>query len=194
MAPTSGNGNGTVTVSFAANTSTTEDKVAHITVSTTAEVEVKSYTVTVTQQKVASSGEEKTLTITVSDYVSSFATETDATYGAGYSATIQGVKVGYYKYQSTSNAVAPSSDHFRVYKSSVLYLSVSGGKIKNVVMTCTGSSNCKNMTALVGGGTATSDGNVTLTWTPSAPASPIVAQASEAQNRIKELKITYITD
>ena len=49
------------------------------------------------------------------------------------------------------------------------------------------------MTALVGGGTATSD-DVTLTWTPSAPASPIVAQASEAQNRIKELKITYITD
>jgi len=194
VAPASGNGNGTVTVSFAANTSTTEDKVAHITVRTTAEVEVKSFTVTVTQQKVASSGEEKTLTIMVSDYVSSFATETDATYGAGYSATIQGVKVGYYKYQSTSNAVAPSSDHFRVYKSSVLYLSVSGGKIKNVVMTCTGSGNCKNMTALVGGGTATSDGNVTLTWTPSAPASPIVAQASEAQNRIKELKITYITD
>ena len=193
VAPASGNGNATVTVTFAANTSTTEDKVAHITVSTTAEVEVKSFTVTVTQQKVASSGEEKTLTIMVSDYVSSFATETDATYGAGYSATIQGVKVGYYKYQSTSNAVAPSSDHFRVYKSSVLYLSVSGGKIKNVVMTCTGSNYCKNMTALVGGGTATSD-DVTLTWTPSAPASPIVAQASEAQNRIKELKITYITD
>ena len=192
VAPASGNGNGTVTVSFAANTSTTEDKVAHITVSTTAEVEVKSFTVTVTQQKVASSGEEKTLTFVIDDIKGNFSAETDATYKAGFSATVQGIKIGYYLHQSSSDMVA-CTDLLKVYKNGVLCLTASGAKIKNVVMECSSTSYCAKMTTLVGGGTCTAS-STTLTWTPEAPASYIVAQATEKQNRIKKMTVTIITD
>ncbi len=192
VTPASGNGNATVTVSFAANTSTTEDKVAHITVSTTAEVEVKSYTVTVTQQKVASSGEEKTLTFVIDDIKGNFSAETDATYKAGFSATVQGIKIGYYLHQSSSDMVA-CTDLLKVYKNGVLCLTASGAKIKNVVMECSSTSYCAKMTTLVGGGTCTAS-STTLTWTPEAPASYIVAQATEKQNRIKKMTVTIITD
>ena len=192
VAPASGNGNGTITVSFAANTSTTEDKVAHITVSTTAEVEVKSYTVTVTQQKVASSGEEKTLTFVIDDIKGNFSAETDPTYKAGFSATVQGIKIGYYLHQSSSDMVA-CTDLLKVYKNAVLCLTASGAKIKSVVMECSSTSYCANMTTLVGGGTCKAS-STTLTWTPEAPASYIVAQATEKQNRIKKMTVTIITD
>ena len=156
-------------------------------VSTTANVDTKSYTVVITQNKKSEGGEP--LTVVINDVKSSFAAETDATYGAGFSATVEGVKIGYYKYNSTSAAVA-ATDLMKVYKNSALVLS-SSQKIASVVLTCT-SNYCKDMTPVVGEGTAKADETaLTITWTPASPANTIVAAATNAQIRVTKMVITF---
>lgn len=187
ISPASGTGKGEITVTFAANESTESAKTYSVVVSTTANVDTKSYTVVITQNKKSEGGEP--LTVVINDVKSSFAAETDATYGAGFSATVEGVKIGYYKYNSTSAAVA-ATDLMKVYKNSALVLS-SDNKIASVVLTCT-SGYCKDMTPVVGEGTAKADETaLTITWTPASPANTIVAAATNAQIRVTKMVITF---
>ncbi len=187
ISPASGTGKGEITVTFAANESTESAKTYSVVVSTTANVDTKSYTVVITQNKKSEGGEP--LTVVINDVKSSFAAETDATYGAGFSATVEGVKIGYYKYNSTSAAVA-ATDLMKVYKNSALVLS-SSQKIASVVLTCT-SGYCKDMTPLVGEGTVKADETaLTITWTPATPATTIAALANNAQVRVSKMVITF---
>ena len=125
----------------------------------------------------------------------SFTADTDATYGTGFTWTSnEGVKVAYYKYQSNTNPINTSTDHIRVYKTSVLVLTApQGRKFAQIVLNCTDPYNNKNyandMTVLEGG-TGTMSANQTaktVTWTGSA--SKIVAQATE-QVRVKNIDVT----
>ena len=187
ISPASGTGKGAITVTFAANESTETAKTYNVVVSTTANVTTKSYTVVITQNKKSEGGEP--LTVVINDVKSSFSAETDATYGAGFSATVEGVKIGYYKYNSTSAAVA-ATDLMKVYKNSALVLS-SDQKIASVVLTCT-SGYCKDMTPLVGEGTVKADETaLTVTWTPATPATTIAALANNAQVRVSKMVITF---
>ena len=187
ISPASGTGKGAITVTFAANESTETAKTYSVVVSTTASVDTKSYTVVITQNKKSEGGEP--LTVVINDVKSSFSAETDATYGAGFSATVEGVKIGYYKYNSTSAAVA-ATDLMKVYKNSALVLS-SDQKIASVVLTCT-SGYCKDMTPLVGEGTVKADETaLTVTWTPATPATTIAALANNAQVRVSKMVITF---
>ena len=116
--------------------------------------------------------------------------ETDATYGAGFSASDNDMKVGYYKHTGSSAAVAPSSDHIRVYKNSVLVITPTGGKkVKKVEIETTGSSYTYDMVILApGSGTATKSGT-TITWEGTS-VTPFVAHATSAQVRVKKIKVT----
>ena len=122
-------------------------------------------------------------------------TDTDGTYGTGYAATTQGLKVGYYKHTSTSNPVAPNANHIRVYKNSVLSIGSTGGKkIKKIVLNCApdaGSSTyCFDMTGLEGGANASADtGAKTISWTGSA--SKVVLHANNGQVRIEKVTIEF---
>lgn len=69
LSAASGEGAGTITVTIPANTSETLEPEYTVTVSTTAEVETKSYSFTVKQSKyVAPSGDETTVSTTIADY------------------------------------------------------------------------------------------------------------------------------
>ena len=120
--------------------------------------------------------------------------ETDGTYGAGFSSTTQGVKVGYYKHTSTNTAVAPNDKHIRVYKNSVLSVTApTGKKIKEMVLTTepnAGTSKyCWDMTGLEGGASATANEEaLTVTWSGSAE--KIVLQANNGQVRVKSISLT----
>lgn len=66
-----------------------------------------------------------------------WAAETHETLGAGYSATVDNLKVGYYKHEYSSNVVEAKDDHIRVYKNSALVITPLDGKtITKVVMLC----------------------------------------------------------
>ena len=120
--------------------------------------------------------------------------ETDGTYGAGFSSTTQGVKIGYYKHTSTSAAVAPKDSEVRVYKNSALaFTAPDGKKFKKIVMTIPGTGNgqyCVDMTGLEGGNGATADkAALTVTWSGSA--GKVVLHATEAQVRISGVTIEF---
>lgn len=67
-----------------------------------------------------------------------WAAETDATLGAGFSATVDNLKVGYYTHKSGNPVVAAKDDHIRVYKTSALVITpLDGRKITQVIMLCT---------------------------------------------------------
>jgi hypothetical protein len=67
----------------------------------------------------------------------------------------------------------------------------SSQKIASVVLTCT-SNYCKDMTPVVGEGTAKADETaLTITWTPASPANTIVAAATNAQIRVTKMVITF---
>lgn len=134
---------------------------------------------------------DNAITWTISPETQGWAAATDATYGDGFKGSADGITVGYYKYKSTSNAVAPSSDHIRVYKSSVLKIE-SEKPITKVILYCTASDKCADLTVLEGDGngfTATA-ANLTIEWTGSAKT--IVAQADKGQVRIN--KIVFVCE
>ena len=123
-----------------------------------------------------------------------WAAETDGTYGAGFSSTTQGVKIGYYKHTSTSAAVAPKDSEVRVYKNSALAFTAPSGKtFKKIVMTIPGTGNgqyCVDMTGLEGGSGATADKTaLTVTWSGSA--GKVVLHATEAQVRMSGVSIEF---
>ena len=129
----------------------------------------------------------------------SWASDSDATYGSGYSSTTQGVKVGYYQNSSNTKPADASvaTDHIRVYKNYALVVTAPDGKkISKIVLKCTKNSGstsyCSDMTPAIGGGSAKADSNaLTITWTPSEAASKLAAIASTTQVRIVSVDITY---
>ena len=187
VSPASGNGESTVTVSFPANTG--DDKVVNITVSTEADVLNKSITLVLTHKKQAQESDENSLTLSIADN-QDWKVGEDATYGAGFAMEKYGYKLAYYQYESTSKAVAPSADHIRVYKSSVLLINPPAGrKIKSVVLTCTEAGKCADMTVLTDNNSkaAANTSAATISWSGSVGS--FVAQASSAQVRIKTIAV-----
>lgn len=135
------------------------------------------------------SDNQKTATIVTNSSSLTWTAATHATYGEGFEAvTSEGIKVAYYKYNSSSAARKPDSDHIRVYKSSILVLTAPSGNITNVAMTTTGGSNyCTDMQ--VGESAATADGTSSITW--SGAANPFEAYAVNSQIRITKIEVTY---
>ena len=125
----------------------------------------------------------------------SWATDSDGTYGSGYAATTQGLKIAYYKHTSASNPVAPNENHVRVYKNSALSIgSTEGKKIKKIVIGCApdsgNTSYCFDMTGLEGGANATADKSAkTVTWTGSA--SKVVLHANNGQVRMENITVEF---
>ena len=124
----------------------------------------------------------------------SWAAATDGTYGAGFSATVQNVAVGYYKHQSSSAMVAPNSNEVRLYKKSVLVLTAPAGKtFKKITVLCQNTENgkyCLDMSGLEGGANATADKSaLTVTWSGSA--AKVVLMADGGQVRMKGLELEF---
>lgn len=115
----------------------------------------------------------------------------DGTYGAGFTGqSNDGVfTAGIYKYQSTSNIVAPT-DLAKVYKSSALVVK-STKPFNKLVMTTSASNYTAGMTVITGGGAVTADGTAkTVIWEGEAT-TELVLQASEAQVRVSKFAFTY---
>ena len=84
-------------------------------------------------------GTGNSVTWTLGSGNQSWAADTHATYGAGFAATVDGMKVGYYKNTSQTEPIEPKTDHIRVYQDSYLVITpAEGKKIKSVVVECTG--------------------------------------------------------
>ena len=135
-----------------------------------------------------------TISFATNSTAQTWASETDGTYGEGFSATTQGIKVGYYKHASSTKPIEPKDSEVRIYKSSVLAVSApSGKKFKKIVISTPGTGSgqyCVSMTGLEGGGNGTADQSaLTVTWTGSA--SKVVLQANEAQVRMEKLTVEF---
>lgn len=114
---------------------------------------------------------------------------TNEAYGAGYETTIEGITLGYYKYDSTSAARAADPSHIRVYKNSVFRIKADKN-ISRIILFCTESEYFKDLTPLVGDGSYNLDSaTLTIEWTGSA--SEIVAHAATAQVRFNKIAIVY---
>lgn len=114
----------------------------------------------------------------------SWAADTHATYGAGYSATVDGITVGYYKYGNTNDARTPDSDHIRVYKGSALVVKAEGKKVKKVEITATADNYSYDI--VVNGAKVEKDGT-TITWEGSADSFEAVMESGQV--RVKTMKI-----
>lgn len=125
----------------------------------------------------------------------SWATETDGTYGSGFTTTTQGLKIAYYKHTSTSSPVAPNANNVRVYKNSVLSISSTGTKkIKKIVIGTApdsgSTSYCHDLDGLEGSADATCDKSaLTVTWSGSA--SKVLLQSNEGQLRMEKLTVEF---
>lgn len=129
-----------------------------------------------------------------------WAEETDGTYGKGVSTTVSGVKIGCYKYNSTTDIKAPAPDQLRIYKKGALCITApEGKKVASVVIKTTGIDTSYEketnynvpLVAVVGGGESVpDDASATQTWTPSEPAQTIVATSSNGQVRALSFVIT----
>ena len=141
-----------------------------------------------------SSSGEKVSFATNSD-AQTWAAATDGTYGKGYSTTVQGLNIAYYKHTGSLESVAPNANHVRIYKNNVLRVgSTAGKKIKKMVIGCAPdagtSSYCWSMTGLEGCSNATADKTArTVTWTGSA--STVVLHAVNGQVRMEQLTVEF---
>lgn len=107
---------------------------------------------------------------------------------SGYTTTINGWNLTYEKAASTSDCVAPSSDHIRVYKNAKFTIApatASGEAIVKVVLSCTATNYSK--TPSTDNGTVSASGT-TVTWEGSA--NQVVLNATGSQLRIKTIEIT----
>lgn len=129
-----------------------------------------------------------TVTVTTNSTDMTWAADTHATYGAGFAASADGLKVAYYKHTSGSTPVEAKADHIRVYKSSVLVLTLdSGADFKYIKLTTTGGDHCNTYT--VPSGETVVVGNDVI-WTGK-QASPFVGEMSVSQLRIKSITVVY---
>ena len=155
--------------------------------------EVKNLTITTKEPEDPGTPDipDNAITWTITPEAQGWEAASDDTYGAGFKGTADGITVGYYQYKSTSTAVKPSSDHIRVYKSSVLKIE-SQKNITRVILYCTASDKCADLTVLEGAGNGftANTANLTIEWTGSAKT--IAAQASNSQVRIN--KIVFVCE
>ena len=134
------------------------------------------------------------LTIETNDALS-WGEETDGTYGAGFSVTTQGMKLGFYKHAAGLAVPAPNASHIRVYKNAAFSIaSTDGKKIKKIVIGCApnagNTSYCFDMAGLEGGASATCDKSaLTVTWTGSA--SKVVLHANNGQVRVEKITVEF---
>lgn len=106
---------------------------------------------------------------------------------SGYSVSTQGFKISYEKASSTTNCVAPYSDHIRVYDGANLIINGENDQqITKIVFTATGET--KYMNSMKVGNTTYSWSKNTLTWTGDANS---ITFAASGQSRIKSAEITY---
>ena len=130
------------------------------------------------------SGNTITLNTTPADM--EWTSTSDATYGAGYTATASGVTVAFYQNESNSaprDPEANSDNHIRVYASSILSITAPAEKlIKSITINTTGGK-CADL-SVIDGTTATASGT-TITWTGST--SLFIAEATG------QVRITSIT-
>ena len=117
--------------------------------------------------------------------------ETDGTYGAGFSSTTQGIKIGYYKHTGNTDAVAPKDDHVRYYKNCAIVVTApQGKKFKSIKFIAPTANNCVGMNILEGGGTCNADtATLTMSWTGSA--SKVVFHAVNGQVRSKSITVEF---
>ena len=123
--------------------------------------------------------------------VQNWAEATDDTYGKGYSATVDGITVGFYKHNSSTDLLAPSSDQFRIYKNAAFKIS-SEKTLSKVILYATESGKCVDLTSLEGdsNGFTADKTALTVTWTGSSK--NIVAAATNGQVRVN--KIVFICE
>ena len=119
---------------------------------------------------------------------------TDATYGAGYETTVEGIKIGVYKNSSTNAIVTPDQYSARVYKGAVISITAPEGVTMNAIQFQANDYNsgqyCKDLTVLEGGsGTISANTTNYLVgpWTGSA--NKVVFQSSDAQSRLVSVTI-----
>ena len=138
-------------------------------------------------------GEEETFDVeTVTNNTLTWAAETDATYGDGFSVTTtEGVKIGFYKGSGTTALVTPDATSMRVYKNSVLVVTpASGKKISKVVLTVDAAKYAVAMTA--DGMTVLPDTTaLTISLSSSTSVDSLIATASSAQVRVNKIQIKY---
>lgn len=131
-----------VTISFAANTSTTSEKTAKITVATTDErIDTKSIEVTLVQK--AALGGGKTEVKLVIDHIKKDFSETSDK--KGFTATSKGVTITYKKAGTSSTAAVAPTDLLKLYKNHEMTISAAGKKISQVEFACL-SSHCEEIT------------------------------------------------
>ena len=125
-----------------------------------------------------------------------WAAETDATLGAGFAATVNNLKVGYYTHKSGNPVVAAKDDHIRVYKTSALVITpLDGRKITQVIMLCTDNANYDGKITYYTFDMNVSDGTTAvanqdakyITW--SGNTDKFEAYADNGQVRIKTLAV-----
>ncbi|MBR3682632.1 MAG: BACON domain-containing protein [Tidjanibacter sp.] len=121
-----------------------------------------------------------------------WAAETDATLGAGFAATVNNLKVGYYTHKSSNAVVAAKDDHIRVYKTSALVITpLDGRKITQVIMLCTDPYNTSiytwNMNVSDGTTAVANQDAKYITW--SGNTDKFEAYADNGQVRIKTLAV-----
>lgn len=127
--------------------------------------------------------DSKGVTWTIGAAQQSWAADTHSTYGAGFAATVDGIKVGYYKNTSTTDPIEPKDDHIRVYQNSYLVITpAEGKKVKSVVIECTGD---KTGPVKVGETEYTATDNI-ITWTGDAA---VFEAFAVKQTRVAKLTI-----
>ena len=115
-----------------------------------------------------------------------WAADTHSTYGAGFAATVDGIKVGYYKNQSQTEPVEAKDDHIRVYQDSYLVITpAEGKKVKSVKIECTGG---KTGPVKVGETELTATDNV-ITWT-----GDVAVFEAYAVKQTRVAKLTIVTE
>ena len=136
-------------------------------------------------------GDGTTIKWTIGSAAQSWAEASNETYGNGFAASDNSIKVAYYKHASTSTPVTPSTDHFRVYKNSVLVITPvnSAKKIKSVTIEATGANYCSNMVVLSDNNANATASGTTITWSKAAGVASFEAQASNGQVRIKTITV-----
>ena len=183
--PSNGTGTHDVTVTCPANET---EAAKTVTLTITAGENIQ--TVTINQAAPLAGGDEQ---VSWGIANQTWSTETHTDYGAGFSATDQKIKVGFYKHESTNTLKTPAEtyDAIRVYKNAMLVIeAVDGKKIKSVVMETEDDKRyCSDM-PVTGGTTATASlEDYTVTWTGYVDV--FEAQASNSQVRIEKLTVIY---
>lgn len=188
VSPASGSGDATITVSFSENTSEESEKTAVITVSGT---DADPVTVTITQA-VKPAGNATVVTVNTNSADLQLTDDQHSVYGAGYYLTQDGVKIGNYKYESTSNVNSSYTTPIRVYKSSALYVEVPEGNVITSVKLDCDPGNVGYIEVITDGNKKIDPQGSVLTWTGTTSDNTFAAKMSEKQVRVKSVEVTYV--